>query len=312
MASIEGRATADDGVELLTRHWPVPPTAGAPWASVLLVHGLGEHSGRYEHVGDQLAAAGIETFAYDQRGNGGSGGRRGHVDRWPRYHDDLESRLAEVRATSPEGDRRRVVLYGHSVGGMIVAGYCLAGRPLPDAAVLSSPALEADVPGWKKVLAVLLGRLVPKYEIPNDIDGSTLSRDPEVGARTILDPGCVKVSTARFGAEALGEQGRVRRLASRGLGIPTLVQHGEDDRLIPVAASAVFENALMVTRRTYPGLRHELHNEPEGPAVVADVIEWLRTSVGPEVRGTLTGTTQPPPGSASSAESVAQPQTRGT
>ncbi len=94
MPSVIGRVTAADGTELRTRHWP----AVEPWASLLLVHGLGEHSGRYEHVGEQLSAGAIDVHAYDQRGQGGSDGRRGHVDRWSDYHDDLGERLATVRA----------------------------------------------------------------------------------------------------------------------------------------------------------------------------------------------------------------------
>ena len=88
MPAIVSHATAADGTDLLLRHWPADEAeaggawAGAAWASVLIVHGLGEQSGRYEHVGDQMAAAGLDVWAYDQRGNGGSGGRRGHVDRW--------------------------------------------------------------------------------------------------------------------------------------------------------------------------------------------------------------------------------------
>lgn len=280
MTSIVGHAMASDGTDLLTRHWPAADEAcaggawaGAPWAYVLLVHGLGEHSGRYEHVGDQLAAAGIDVSAYDHRGTGGSGGRRGHVDRWSQLHDDLGGRLAEVRTSA--GDRP-VVLYGHSMGGLVVAGYCMSDRPRPDLVVLSSPALDSTIPGWKRAFARLLGRVVPTFDIPNDIKGETLSRDPSVAARTVDDPGCVKTSTARFGAEGLGEQARVRATAPRGLGVPTLVLHGLDDGLVPHQASAAFEGAPGVERRTYPGLRHELHNEPEGPQVVDDIIAWLR------------------------------------
>lgn len=288
MASIVSHVTAADGTDLLTRHWPADEAAaggawaGAPWASVLLVHGLGEHSGRYEHVGEQLAAAGIDAFSFDNRGNGGSAGRRGHVDRWSQYHDDLAERLAAVRAAT---GGRPVALYGHSLGGLIVAGCCLSDRPKPDLVVLSSPGLDSALPAWKKGLARVLGRIAPALAIPNGIDASTLSRDPSVAAKTVDDPRCVKVSTAGFGHEALREQERVRALAPGGLGVPTLVQHGEDDRLVPPAASAVFEGAPLTTRRTFPGLRHELHNEPEGPEIVDGVIAWLREHA--TVRGTL-------------------------
>ncbi len=279
MPSIQGRTTTSDGTDVLTRHWPA---AGEAWVSVLLVHGLGEHSGRYEHVGDQLAAAGIETFAFDNRGNGGSGGRRGHVDRWSQYLDDLGERLAAVRAAS---GGRPVALYGHSLGGLIVASYCLSARPKPDLVVLSSPGLDSTLPGWQKAIAPIMGRLLPTLAIPNAIDGSTLSRDPAVAAKTAVDPRCVKVSTTRLGLESFREQARVRAAAHGGLGVPTLVQHGEDDGLVPVGASAVFEGAPLTTRRTFPGLRHELHNEPEGPEVVDGVITWLREQA--TTRGTL-------------------------
>jgi acylglycerol lipase len=286
MPSLVSRVPAADGTELLVRHWPPDEAAaggawsGPAWASVLLVHGLGEHSGRYRHVGEQLAAAGLDVHAYDHRGTGGSAGRRGHVDRWSQLHDDLAERLAAVRAAS---SGRPVVLYGHSMGALIVLGYLLGSRPAPDLVVLGSPGLESTLATWKKALAVVLGRLVPTLPIPNGIHGASLSRDPTVAAKTVSDPGCVKVSTARFGAEGLAEQGRVRR-AYAGLRLPTLVLHGLDDGLVPARASEVLATLPNVERRTYPGLRHELHNEPEGPAVIDDVIAWLRdrASIGPQ------------------------------
>jgi acylglycerol lipase len=279
MPSVISHATTADGTDLLVRHWPPDEAeaggawAGPPWASVLLVHGLGEHSGRYEHVGDQMTSAGLEVQAYDQRGMGGSGGRRGDIEHWSQFHDDLAERLAVVRAGSAG---RPVVLYGHSLGGLVVAGYLLTDRPAPDIAVLTSPALDSELAGWKKALAPILAKVAPTLAIPTGIDGETLSRDPSVAAKTVDDPFCVKVTTTRFGAEAGAEQARVRARAAGGFGIPTLVLHGEDDHLVPVSASAVFEGAPFVERRTYPGLRHELHNEPEGPAILDEIVAWLR------------------------------------
>ncbi len=279
MPSIVSHATAADGTDLLIRHWPPDEAeaggawAGEPWASILLVHGLGEQSGRYEHVGDQFAAAGLDAWAYDQRGNGGSGGRRGDIERWSQFHDDLAQRLAAVRAAAGS---RPVVLYGHSMGGLVVAGYLLSDRPKPDFVVLTSPGLDTALPAWKKGLARLLARVAPTLPIPNGINGSTLSRDPTVGQKAAADPLNATASTARFGAAGLAEQARVRGEARRGFGIPTLVLHGEDDGLVPVGASAVLEGAPGVERHTYPGLRHELHNEPEGPEILDEVIAWLR------------------------------------
>jgi acylglycerol lipase len=279
MPSMVSHVKAADGTDLLVRHWPIDEAeaggawAGQPWASVLLVHGVGEHSGRYEHVGDQLTAAGLEVSAYDHRGMGGSGGRRGDVVRWSLFHDDLAERLAEVRALA---GGRPVVVYAHSLGGLIAAGYLLTPRPKPDIAVLSAPALDSTLPSWKKRIAGPLARVAPTAAIPNDFKGDTLSRDPSVAKKAANDPLCAKASTVRLGMLAFAEQDRVRRAAPGGFGIPALVLHGEDDGLVPASASEILATAPGVERRTYPNLRHELHNEPEGPEIVESIIVWLR------------------------------------
>lgn len=268
MTSLIGRVVTRDGTKLLTRHWP----AVDPWASLLLVHGLGEHSGRYEHVGDHLAEAGIDTHAYDQSGNGESSGRKGDIDRWSRFHDDLEDRLVAVRASAAG---RPVALYAHSMGALVAAGYLLDDRPRPDFTVLSAPGLDSTLARWKLQLASVFARVAPSLALPQGIRADTLSRDPEVGRRVRGDPLNVSANTLRFAAEAVREQARVRDNA-RSIGGPTLVIHGLDDGLVPPSASEVFAGAPGVERRTYPGLRHELHNEPEGLDVVDDVIAWLR------------------------------------
>ena len=110
----------------------------------------------------------------------------------------------------------------------------------------------------------------------NAFDGTILSRDPSVAERYLADPFNYHRTTTRLGADAMAEQARVLAAADR-LSLTTLVVHGGDDRLIPTASSERFEALPTVTRRVYPGLRHETHNEPEGEQVIADVIAWLRS-----------------------------------
>lgn len=266
-------ASARDGTAILLRHWAA---TGAPWASVILVHGIAEHSGRYEHVGRQLAATGLGVEAYDQRGFGGSGGRRAFVERWSQDHDDLADRVLAAREAELP-----VAVFGHSLGGLIVLGYAVADppRPRPDALVLSAPALDSTIPNWKRALARLIDAVRPTLELKNDFDGALLSRDPSVGVAYVADPLNQHETTAHFAALAIAEQARVRAALGR-LDVPSLVYHGEDDHLVPTAASAPLAALPGVVRRTYPGLRHESHNEPEGPAVIADVTAWLRETIG--------------------------------
>ena len=253
---------------------------GTPRAHLLLVHGIAEHAGRYPHVATQLANAGITTHAYDQRGFGGSGGHRAYVDRWSQYHDDLEDRLAEVRS---EADGLPVVLYGHSMGGLIAIGYTLADppRPLPDLLVLSAPAIDAAVPGWKRGLADILGGTVPRFAIANTFPSGGLSSDPAVEAAYLADPLAVHRTTTRLGVSLFNEQDRVKkRLASGGpLPVRTYVLHGSDDPIVPEWGSRALEGRANVTRRVYPGLHHETHNEPSGAAVIDDTTRWIVSEV---------------------------------
>lgn len=273
MASSVEHRPARDGTPLLVRRWT--PESGRPWASLVLVHGLAEHSGRYEHVGDRLAVDGIEAHALDLRGFGGSGGRRAWVDRWSQLHDDVEGFLVAVRAGAPD---LPVVLYGHSLGGLIALGYVLDGRARPDLLVLSAPAIDASIPAWQRALLGVLGRLAPRMRISNRLASDSLSKDPAVWDDYQADPLNEHRSTVWFGRAGLAEQQRVARALDR-LAIPTLVIHGADDRLVPSGASAVLEGRRGVTRRVYDDVRHELHNEPEREAVIDDVVAWIRDNV---------------------------------
>ena len=267
---------ANDGTKLLVRHWA--PT-GDPWARMVLVHGAGEHSGRYERTGGLFAEAGIDVTAFDLRGSGGSEGRRGDVERWDDFLDDVASMLEMVRYNASGSEASTpVILFGHSMGGLICTDEVLSGRPAPDLLVLSSPALDDGLPRWQHSVGPVIARIYPTLALKNAWGPEALSRDPEVGRLASEDPGCPPKGTVRLGASAFKAQARVRELLP-GLDVRTYVFHGGDDPLVPPSASEPFEGLPGVTRRLYPGLRHETMNEPEGPQVVADVIAWLREAV---------------------------------
>jgi acylglycerol lipase len=276
-----GSVRSRDGVDLRTYTWPA---TGAARAHLLLVHGIAEHAGRYPHVAARLASAGIATNAYDLRGFGGSGGARAYVDRWSQYHDDLEDRLADVRARA---GGLPVVLYGHSMGGLIALGYVLAdpSRPQPDLLVLSAPAIDASVPQWKRTLADVLSLIAPRFAIANTFPKGGLSSDPAVESAYLADPIAVHRTTARLGVSLFNEQARVKKVLAAGGPLPvrTYVLHGSDDPIVPEWASRSLEGRANVTRRVYPGLHHETHNEPSGEAVIDDTAGWL---VGALERGT--------------------------
>jgi len=267
----EDRGLTRDGLLQLRRRWRPP---GPPVAAVLLVHGLGEHSGRYDHVGRWLADAGYDVVAIDQRGFGASGGTRAFVSSFGQFLDDVEDQLAEVRALGVP-----VVLLGHSMGGLVCADYATSGRPLPDVLVLSGPALGATVAPVLRFLAPLLSRVAPRLRVPSRIEGEVLSRDPAVGAAYVADPLNTFVITARLGGELIARGpevvGRLHRLS-----VPTLVLHGGDDRLVPPAASEPLGERPGVVREVLPGLRHEILNEPEHPQVLLRIVEWIETTLG--------------------------------
>jgi acylglycerol lipase len=277
-----GAIQVADGTNLRTLTWAA---VGDPVAIALIVHGLGEHGGRYGTVASALTKAGIETHGYDHRGHGGSGGRRGHVEQWRQLHGDLAERIERLHAASPE---LPFVLYAHSLGGLIASGYALADepRPQPDILVLSSPALGDTQAAWRRAVAGRLSSLLPKLRIAHDLPADGLSRDPAVRARADADPLNTSSSTVRFGAEAFAEQDRVNaRLATiEAMPMPTFVFHGTDDAIVPVRASEPFARLSNVTRHTHDGLRHECHHEPEHEHVLAEVVAWLGAQ-GVPVRG---------------------------
>lgn len=254
----------DIGTELV-REWEPD---GDPTAYIVLVHGLAEHSGRYERTASLLAQAGFWVRGFDLIGAGGSGGRRWDVDDWSRYHDQIGAHVAWAREQGPP-----VILMGHSMGGSLSLGYALSDRADPDLLVLSSPAI-APSKGWQRILGWLGAAAFPRLAVPNPFPAHLISRDPAVVEAYENDPLVVPRSTLRLLSALMGEAEDLRERAS-SLDIPTLVFHGGDDRIVPAEASGILADVDGVDRKVYPGLLHETLNEPEGPEVVADVVDWL-------------------------------------
>lgn len=222
----------------------------------------------------------IDAYGYDHRGFGGSSGFRAYVDHWSQFHDDLANRVEATRAERPG---LPLVMYAHSLGGLIATGYVVPGdgRPMPDLLVLSAPAIDAEQPMWKRKLAAILTGVVPRMRLANGLPADGLSHDPSVQARVDADPFCIGTSTVRFAAEAFAEQDRLRGLLPglASMPVPTYLLHGSDDPIVPVRSSEVLAAKGNVTRRVWPGLRHECHHEPEHAEVLAAVVAWIRSQV---------------------------------
>ena len=269
MSTTSQHPTAD-GTALFTRHW----AAAAPWATMLLVHGLGEHSGRYEQTGADLAAVGIDIHSFDLRGHGETAGARAYVDSFALFLDDVAELLDAHRT-----DGRPLVLMGHSLGGLIAFTYATSNRPAPDLLVLSAPALAAKVNPLKRLAARLLSRIAPRLAMPSDIKGEQLSSDPAVGEAYFADPLVSTKVTARLGAEMFATMADASAAMSR-LALPTLVIHGGADTLVPPTASAPLGTLPNVERTLFPSFRHESFNERERDQAVGAVVDWLKARVG--------------------------------
>ncbi len=264
MTSTTASVTTADGLTLLTRAWECTN----PKAHVLIIHGLGEHSGRWENVGSFLADRGYATHSFDLRGHGASGGRRVHIESYDDFLDDVAVVFAELPEDTPR------VIYAHSMGGLIATGYAVSDRPQPDLYVLSAPALEAEIPVPLQIASKVLSRVVPKLPLPNSLKGEQLSRDPSVGERYFADPLVQTKATTRFGTVMLEAMTQVRGRLDH-FTRPALVIHGAEDPLVPPSASAPLAAVPSVERKLFPGLRHEIHHELEQSEVLGFVADWL-------------------------------------
>lgn len=275
MSQTEGTLTSTDGTELFTRHWA---PEGDAKAVVCLVHGLGEHSGRYDHVASTYNDAGYAVLALDTRGHGRSPGPRGHTP-FDATMEDVSALLARGAELHPG---KPVFLYGHSLGGLIVLTFCLRNQPRIAGVVATSPGLASPLLEQKLKIgaAKVLGSLLPTVTIPTGLDANQISHDPAVVADYLADP--LNHDKASL---ALGRDGALAAeaaLAGAGrFSLPLLLIHGTGDQIAFASGTERFAAQVRGDHelKLYEGLAHECHNEPEKAQVLADVVAWLDAHV---------------------------------
>lgn len=262
-----------DGQRLYLHDWPL----GQPRGAVLIVHGLGEHGGRYERLAQWFNQRGYAVRGYDQRGHGRTPGRRGGL----RHGDDLLEDLATVYNHYADGSPHEPLLLGHSMGGLVAARTVLDGRITPPAMVLSSPALRSwTSPGMIR-LAHWLGRVMPNLPLRNGLDFDKLSHEAQVIADYRRDPLRHGWITPRL-ADFIFRDGAACIADATRLSLPTLLLVADSDSLVDPAGSRAFAKKASstgwLTTRFFSTLYHELFNEaePGRSQVLMQLEDWLQ------------------------------------
>lgn len=245
-------------------------------AVILVAHGLGEHICRYNNLVDSVVPLGYAVYGLDHQGHGKSEGTRIFVDRFQTYLDDLKTFFDMMRKDNPG---KKVILYGHSMGGLIAAAYALQHQPELDGLVVSAPALKAgeSITPATITLARILSVITPKLGV-QALDSAHLSRDKAVVEAYDKDPLVYRGKiTARLGSEMFATMARVEaQLPS--LTLPLLILQGSEDKLVNAEGAKMCHEktgSKDKTLKIYDGFYHEVHNEPDKAKVFADLADWL-------------------------------------
>jgi alpha-beta hydrolase superfamily lysophospholipase len=267
-----------DGNATFTREWE-PPGGVARRGSILLVHGLGEHSGRYDHVARRLAAIGLAVSGYDLRGHGRSAGPRGAMPSDDALLDDLRFVFEDAdRRGRAAGDGAAPLLLGHSLGGTLAARATAGGWVRPRALILSSPALALHVDAARRAVLGLARWLIPDRALPNALPVAKLSHDPaEVSAYRSDELVHDRITPRMYGF--LADAGAAVRRDAAQLSVPTLLLAAGDDGIVDARGARELAAALpaSATARIYDGLYHEIFNErePDRSRVLDDLVAWV-------------------------------------
>ena len=273
MERFDYRCQATDGLDLYGLGWEPD---GEARAVVCLVHGLGEHCGRYAHVGAALAGAGYALMGIDMRGHGKSGGQRGHTPAYESLLEDIDRLLIEAEARYAGRPR---FLYGHSMGGGLVLNYALRRRPSLAGVIATGPWLRLafDPPAIQITLGRALDRFWPAMLQPNGLDRTALTHDPAVIRAYESDPLVHDRISVRL-AVTMMDAGQWALDHAAEFPLPLLLVHGGADRITSAQASRDFAAKVPndCTLKIWDGLYHETHNELQKEEVLSFMIDWLQ------------------------------------
>ncbi len=269
----EGRIPGVGGLQLAYRTWE----AAAPRAALLHVHGLSDHSGRYEAFGSAAAREGVSVFTLDLRGHGGSEGRRGHASSFDCLLQDVDRFRREVQGLLHP--RTPLFVLGNSMGGLIALRYVEEYDTTLAGAILIAPWLGTALPapGWKLALAGLAARFAPALPFRARIPPEALSRRPEIGSRYREDPLAHDTITPRLFVEANRAMGLAHQRAER-IRTPLLFLLAGGDRIVDTDRAEAFARALVqpdVTIRVYEGAFHELLHDTISDDVQRELLDWV-------------------------------------
>ena len=275
MQVFELKREGQDGTAFFVQGWKPDDK---PKGLVALIHGLGEHSGRYAHVGKAMTDAGYTLVGFDLRGHGKSGGARGHYLSLNTVMRDIEEFLVFLAQRYPQ---LPCFLYGHSLGGLLVLAFATASKADLKGVIAASPGLRSALNDqkWKVVMAKLLGSVVPSIQLSTNLEVTALSHDQNVVKTYINDPLVHDRMSLGFGKAGLIARDLVFAHAAE-FPIPLLIMHSKIDRITYSSGSEEFARLVReaggdVTLKLWDGLYHELHNEPEKAEIFKLMIEWL-------------------------------------
>ena len=259
------------GLTIYAVDWAIPD----PRAVVGIIHGLGEHCRRYDGLAAFFNDHGIAAIGYDRQGFGRSEGKRGYAKSYRSYLDGVGQLMVQCERRYPD---RPVFLYGQSMGGQLLLHYLIHRRPAIHGAIVSSPHIaEAFTPSPVLVaFGKLMRNIYPALTVPNQLDVKLLSRDPAVVEAYRNDPWVHDRLSSQTGIDLI-ERAQFLQGYRDGLPVPTLFLHGEADGITSSEATRAFvaRNPEGATLHTFPGAYHELHFEPEAPAVRKIVLDWV-------------------------------------